>query len=85
MPTLITEAVNLSATATPAKGPGRIRIKIIDAGEGSSGNYPAETIEQAVKDNVFGKGLHMYADHPSATENYDRPERTIKEDRKSVV
>ncbi|MCW2132893.1 hypothetical protein [Arthrobacter sp. VKM Ac-2550] len=79
MPTLITEAVNLSATATPAKGPGRIRIKIIDAGEGSSGDYPAKTIEQAVKDKLFSAGVHMYADHPSATENFDRPERTIKD------
>ena len=72
----ITEAVALDATKT---GAGRIRIKIIDAGEGSSGDYPANTIEQAVKDGVFAKGLHMYADHPGANESYDRPERTIRD------
>lgn len=77
MPTLIRESVSLSAT--PVAKSGRIRIKIIDAGTGSSGTYPAETIENAVKDKVFAKGLHMYADHPGVTENFDRPERTIKD------
>lgn len=77
MPQLISESVSLSAT--PAAKSGRIRIKIIDAGQGSSGNYPAATIEAAVKDKVFAKGLHMYADHPGVTENFDRPERTIKD------
>lgn len=76
MSKLITESVALNATKV---GSGRIRIKIIDAGEGSSGNYPAETIETAVKDGIFAKGLHMYADHPGVTENYDRPERTIRD------
>jgi hypothetical protein len=77
MPQLIRESVSLSAT--PVAKSGRIRIKIIDAGAGSSGNYPAETIENAVKDKIFAKGLHMYADHPGVTENFDRPERTIKD------
>ena len=77
MPQLISESVSLSAT--PVAKSGRIRIKIIDAGKGSSGDYPASTIEAAVKDKVFAKGLHMYADHPSVTENFDRPERTIKD------
>jgi len=77
MPQLISESVSLSAA--PAAKSGRIRIKIIDAGQGSSGNYPASTIEAAVKDKVFAKGLHMYADHPGVTENFDRPERTIKD------
>lgn len=77
MAKLITEAVSLSAS--PLAKAGRIRIKIIDAGKGSSGNYPAKTIENAVKDKVFAKGLHMYADHPGATESFDRPERTIKD------
>lgn len=77
MPQIIRESVSLSAA--PAAKSGRIRIKIIDAGKGSSGDYPASTIEAAVKDKVFGKGLHMYADHPGVTENFDRPERTIKD------
>lgn len=72
----INESVDLAASATPS---GRLRIKIIDAGKGSSGEYPAKTIEQAVKDGLFNKGLHMYADHPGVTEGMDRPERTIRD------
>ena len=73
---LITEAVALNAEKT---GTGRIRIKIIDAGEGSSGTYPAGTLKLAAEEKVFAAGLHMYADHPGATESFDRPERTIKD------
>lgn len=76
MSKLITESVALNATKS---GPGRIRIKIIDAGEGSSGTYPVETLKLAAEEKVFAAGLHMYADHPGATESFDRPERTIKD------
>lgn len=72
----IHESVSLSAK--PLKG-NRIRIKIIDAGEGSSGKYPGSTIKLAAEENVFRAGTHMYADHPTAQEGYDRPERTIKD------
>lgn len=76
MSTLISESVNL--TAAPAKS-GRIRIKIIDEGQGSSGFYPAATLEAAAKDKVFPKGTHMFLDHPSVTENFDRPERSVRD------
>lgn len=76
MSTLISESVNL--TAAPAKS-GRIRIKIIDEGQGSSGFYPAATLEAAAKDKVFPKGTHMFLDHPSVTENFDRPERSLRD------
>ena len=74
----ITESTMGLQTAQAA-GTGRIRIKIIDEGQGSSGYYPGNAIQQAVKDGLFAKGLHMYADHPGAQESYDRPERTIKD------
>jgi hypothetical protein len=76
MSTLISESVNL--TSAPAKS-GRIRIKIIDEGQGSSGFYPATTLEAAAKDKVFPKGTHMFLDHPSVTENFDRPERSLRD------
>lgn len=76
MPKIITESVALNAAKA---GSGRIRIKIIDAGEGSSGTYPADTLKLAAEEKVFAAGLHMYADHPGATESFDRPERTIKD------
>jgi hypothetical protein len=76
MPQIIREAVSLT-NATPSSG--RIRIKVIDAGVGSSGTYPAKTLEAAAKDKVFAKGTHMYMDHPTQMEDLDRPERTVKD------
>lgn len=76
MTVTINESVALAASTSPS---GRLRIKIIDAGQGSSGTYPAATIKAAVEAGLFSKGLHMYADHPGGTEAMDRPERTIRD------
>ena len=76
MPQIIREAVQLTA-ATPSTG--KIRIKVIDAGVGSSGTYPEKTLESAAKDKIFAKGTHMYMDHPTQMEAFDRPERTVKD------
>jgi hypothetical protein len=75
----LSEATNLAEAATPAPGPGRLLIRLIDAGKGSSGAYPAETLEAAAESAVFPVGTHMYIDHPTESENYERPERTIKD------
>lgn len=77
--TLIHESLALASGAKPAKGPGRITIKIIDEGQGSSGYYPAETLKAAAADRIFKAGTHMYVDHPSATEAFERPERSVKD------
>ena len=57
----------------------KMLIRLIDAGQGSSGYYPAETLEKAAENNVFPAGTHMYIDHPGEAESTDRPERTIKD------
>lgn len=75
MPRLIHEQV----TAPAKTGPGRYRTRIIDAGVGSSGIYPATTLEQAAHDRVFHRGLRMHLDHPTATESEDRPGRSVKD------
>lgn len=65
---------------TPIKtGTGRYRMRIIDAGTGSSGIYPAATLEQAARDRVFPRGLRMHLDHPTAAEADDRPGRSVKD------
>jgi len=74
MPEIITEA-----GAVTAKTGGRLRIKIIDEGQGSSGFYPAEVLEQAATDKVFKAGTLMFADHPTESEDWQRPERSIKD------
>ena len=61
MAKLITEAL-AAATVTPAGG-GRYRVQLIDAGEGSSGHYSAEVLQQAATDRIFEAGTHMYLDH----------------------
>jgi hypothetical protein len=57
----------------------RYEVKIIDAGQGSSGLYPAAVLKDAVENKIFAKGLHVYLDHPGMEETWDRPERTVKD------
>lgn len=56
---------------------GTAHVKIIQPGWGSSGYYAAEMLKRDGP-MVFTKGLHMYADHPTATEERERPERSIR-------
>jgi hypothetical protein len=57
---------------------GTIPIKVIAPGWGSSGYYPKEVLERDGP-KVFSKGLHMYLDHPTPTEESERPERSVKD------
>lgn len=57
---------------------GTIPIKIIQPGWGSSGYYPAEVLERDGP-NVFTKGVKMYFDHPTMTEEAERPERSLRD------
>lgn len=61
-----------------AKSGGRLRVKIITPGQGSSGMYPAETLAAAAESGVFAAGTHMYINHASPTETYDRPEGDVR-------
>lgn len=54
-------------------------IKIISADvEGSSGYYPATVLERDGA-RAFPAGTHMYLDHSSVSEEYERPERSVKD------
>lgn len=57
----------------------RIRVTLIDPGHGSSGYYPAETLQAAARDKVFAEGLPIYLDHPTQIEARDRPERSVRD------
>jgi hypothetical protein len=73
---LATEALSeLTSTETP----GRLRVRLIDAGEGSSAIYPPEVLQQAVADRIFAKGMHMHLDHPTDQEAAERPIRSTKD------
>ncbi len=75
MPT-ITESIS---TPTEKVGSGRYLVRIIDAGEGSSGTYSPDVLQEAGRAKVWPAGTHMYLDHPTATEDRDRPVRTVKD------
>ncbi len=53
--------------------PMRMKIKLIQAGEGSSAFYPAEVLKRDGP-KVFTKGTHIYINHPTSAEEAARPE-----------
>jgi hypothetical protein len=58
---------------------GTIPVKIIDAGWGSSGYYSREVLQQAANARVYAAGLQMYWNHPSTTDEKERPERDLRD------
>lgn len=74
----ITLVESLAPTGSNAVGK-RWRARIIEADRwGSSAYYPAEVLERDGA-RVFTNGLPMYLNHPSETEKYDRPERSVQD------
>jgi hypothetical protein len=57
---------------------GTVPIKIIAPGQGGTAYYPAEILERDGP-KVFTKGTHMYLDHPTMTEENERPERSVRD------
>lgn len=57
---------------------GAISIKLIQPGWGSSGYYSPEVLERDGA-KVFVRGTKMFVDHPTASEETERPERSIKD------
>lgn len=73
----ITLVESLAPTGTKSVGK-RWRARIIEADRwGSSAYYPAEVLERDGA-RVFTSGLPMYLNHPTETEKYDRPERSVE-------
>lgn len=55
------------------------RSRLIEADvQGSSGYYPAEVLRRDGA-AAFPTGTHVYLDHPSLTEEMDRPERSVRD------
>lgn len=77
------DAVGLLEAAVPlveqaVRPDGTIPIKIIQPGWGSSGYYPADVLERDGP-KVFKAGLKMYWNHPTPTEESERPERDLRD------
>ena len=58
-------------------GDGKYRIRIIVPGQGSSGIYTAENLAESA--HLFKAGTEMFIDHPTETEEFERPERSIRD------
>lgn len=55
----------------------KIAITIITPGQGSSGYYPPETIAGAA--HLFPAGTHMYINHQTENEEWERPEGDLNQ------
>ena len=69
----LNESLALSA---PAGNGSKWRVKVIEAGWGSSGYY-SESMLSEYGPQVFTKGTKVFMNHPSAMESSDRPERDV--------
>lgn len=66
-----------SAVGIESLGEGKYRIRIIVPGQGSSGIYTAENL--AASAPLFKAGTEMFIDHPTESEEWERPERSIRD------
>lgn len=58
---------------------GRWRARLIEADvQGSSGYYSAAVLQRDGA-KAFPAGTHIYYDHPTESEQYERPERSVKD------
>ncbi len=64
------------ALAAPSKG-NKWKVKVIEAGWGSSGYYAADMLA-TYGPSTFKKGTKVYMNHPSISEANDRPERDVE-------
>jgi hypothetical protein len=72
MPTKLSESLGFTATESKNKW----RVKIIEAGWGSSGYYPGAVLA-GDGPRVFRSGTKVFMNHPSLSESNDRPERDV--------
>lgn len=66
-----------SGEGTESLGEGKYRIRIITPGKGSSGIYLAENLAESAY--LFKAGTEMFIDHPTESEEWERPERSIRD------
>lgn len=66
-----------TAVGTESLGEGKYRIRIIVPGQGSSGIYTAENLAESA--HLFKAGTEMFIDHPTESEEWERPERSIRD------
>lgn len=79
-PVRLTETVPTDGSGvTPDATGSRISVQLISPGWGSSGYYRPEVLAEAANGRVFPAGTHMYMDHPTVTEQEERPVRSVRD------
>lgn len=78
----MSKPLTLSATLTEAAvaadaRSGVLEVEFITPGWGSSGYYSREVVEAAAP--LFAVGTHLYLDHPTETEEQERPVRSVRD------
>ena len=69
----------LAEASSDRPEPGRMRIRLIEGDRwGSSGYYSNEVLERDGA-AAFPAGTQMYLDHPTFTEDAERPERSVRD------
>jgi hypothetical protein len=58
---------------------GGLAVQYITPGVGSSGYYSPDVLSEAAGSGLFPAGMHLYIDHPSATDRSNRPERSVRD------
>ena len=72
----MTKLITETSGGITSGAPGKFNIRVIRAGEGTSGYYTREVLsrDSAI---AFPAGTKIFANHPTATEEYDQPERDV--------
>lgn len=71
----ISESTNTSVLK-PVKGTRKWLVRLITEGQGSTGVYTKEALQGSFAE-AFPAGTHMYIDHATEAETYERPEGTL--------
>jgi hypothetical protein len=79
---LLTESDRIMGGIIPlfekkASKDGVIPIKIIEPGWGASGYYPEDVLKRDA--GIYKEGTKMYWDHPTVSEQKERPERSLND------
>lgn len=74
---VLREASAVGGAVVGSSGGGKYLIRVIQWGEGSSAFYPKEVLERDGA-KAFPKNTKVYLDHPTESEEWDHPERSVR-------
>jgi hypothetical protein len=79
VPDQIRETAGTILEATAGASPNTYPVLLISEGKGSSGVYPRETLQEAARNKIIPAGTFSFIDHPTESDRFERPERSVKD------